>query len=126
MQAAEYSLARLVNVFFVVCLIIFVGGCLIPGNSPVLTVIDKLPLTDKEIHCGGYCVLSFLAVFGHRNLRTAILYAVGLAVVGAAVEVIQNFVPGRSPELLDEVANVTGILLGSLMGRLAASKIALS
>ncbi|HLJ46980.1 MAG TPA: VanZ family protein [Bryobacteraceae bacterium] len=119
-------MSRLVNVFFVVCLIVVVGGCLLPGSSPVLNAIDKLPLTDKEMHFGAYFVLSFLASFGHRNLRTAILYAIGLAVVGAAVELIQNFVPGRSPELLDEVANVTGILFGSLVGRLAATKIALS
>ena len=126
MHVAEYSLARLVNVLFILCLIIVVGGCLLPGNSPVLNAIDKLPLTDKEIHCGAYCVLSFLAVLGHRNLRTAILFALGLAVIGAGVELVQNFVPGRSPELLDEVANVTGILLGSLIGRFAATKIAIS
>lgn len=89
--------------------------------------IDRFPFRDKGIHAVEYFVLGFLVA--HAALRTwperprARIAAVALLVTcgwGVLDEIHQAFVPGRSSDLLDVVADLVGALAGTT-ARLALS-----
>ena len=97
-------------------------GSLLPASSPVMTAVGKLPLTDKALHFTAYLALATVAALARPGLRNAMAFAIGLALLGAVLELAQSFVPGRTPELADEGANVLGCVCGIILGRLAAAK----
>jgi VanZ family protein len=51
-------------------------------------------------------------------LRTGLLLAALGPVLGGLLEIAQAFVPGRSPELGDAIANSAGALVGAFAGML--------
>lgn len=82
--------------------------------------IDRFPFRDKGLHLVEYLVLGFLVT--HASLRTwpdrprARIAAVALLVTcawGVLDEIHQAFVPGRSTDLADVVADLMGALIGS-------------
>ncbi len=75
-------------------------------------------LQDKILHALAYAVLGALLVHGFLGVgcspRRALLLAVALAsFYGATDEFHQSFVPGRSPDPLDWVADTLGAALGA-------------
>jgi len=82
--------------------------------------VDEFPLRDKGVHMVEYGVLGFLVA--HAALRTwprrppwrTFSVAVWITVLwGLLDEVHQAFVPGRSSEVLDLVADSLGALGGA-------------
>ncbi|MBN8614401.1 MAG: VanZ family protein [Deltaproteobacteria bacterium] len=80
----------------------------------------SFPLRDKGVHAVEYGVLGFL--LAHACLRTfrdraairVALFAVLAGVLwGVLDEIHQAFVPGRSADLLDLVADSVGIVVGT-------------
>ncbi len=100
--------------------IIVVGVCVVPGNEIPSPPIINIPHLDKIVHAGLYFVLTIFSVksFLKQNLvrilnqkpfYSAFVYAV---VLGLAVELVQyNFIPNRSGDVLDALANSVGSLL---------------
>ncbi len=87
-----------------------IGGSLLPGD-----MLPPLP-NDKVLHFGAYLVVALIPVACARRLRTGLVLAALGPVLGALLEIAQAFVPGRSPELGDAVANSAGALVGALAG----------
>jgi VanZ family protein len=85
--------------------------CLMPAAR-----LGTVPGSDKLWHWGGYLLLALPIPFlvGAR----ARVWAAGAALVayGVALEFAQEFVPGRSFELADMVANSAGVLSGTIAG----------
>jgi VanZ family protein len=88
------------------------------GASALVATLSLLPsatlpptaIGDKVEHVIAYAVLGLLgAASSARGVRRVIL---GLAAFGLLIELLQTFSPGRSPELLDLVADVAGAGLG--------------
>jgi VanZ family protein len=79
-------------------------------------VPDRLTPFDKAVHFSMYFVLAVLltryVLAGRVVLRTAIVCVAGAALFGAADEWHQRFIPGRSTELADWVADTAGALAG--------------
>lgn len=82
--------------------------------------LDSFPLRDKGVHALEYALLAFLVT--HASLRTwpdrerSRIAAVALLVTcgwGVLDEIHQAFVPGRSSDLADLVADLAGALVGS-------------
>jgi VanZ family protein len=75
-----------------------------------------VPLTggsDKLAHFGAYAVFGF--ALGHARATTGIPVALAALIGGLYAisdEVHQSFVPGRSPDFADWVADAAGILFG--------------
>ncbi len=85
-----------------------------------LPSIDSFPLRDKGIHMLEYGALGFLLAHAtlrtwprHARLRTGALAVLITVLWGVLDEIHQAFVPGRSPETLDLVADAVGAALGT-------------
>ena len=79
----------------------------------------EILLQDKALHGLAYAVLGALLVHGFRGAgrspRVALLLAVVLAsIYGATDEFHQSFVPGRTADVVDWVADTLGAALGAL------------
>lgn len=84
---------------------------------------------DKLMHLGAYGLLGLLCIGalprpsdGGYGLRQVALAAAVAALYGLSDEWHQSFVPGRSADLLDLVADAAGGLLGALLGRLLSRR----
>jgi VanZ family protein len=77
----------------------------------------NVQLNDKVGHFMGYGVLSLNAflVFGFKPIRKGILLVFGLLGMGAILEGLQGFVPGREVSGLDIVANSIGVAIGTAL-----------
>ena len=97
-------------------LIVAVGYLALTPNPPggVDTGWDKLN------HMLAFTALAFCAVLGHpsaRRTRTVLLCA--LLAYGGSIEIAQLFVPGRSAEWGDLLADAIGIACGAVVAALA-------
>jgi hypothetical protein len=86
----------------------------------------SIPYQDKIAHFGFYGVAGFLCTLWRResggDRAGAILYAIAfVAFLGAADEIHQRWIPGRSMDLLDWAADVAGGAAGALSSSAAVS-----
>jgi VanZ family protein len=72
-------------------------------------------MSDKTMHFLAYFILSLLATIMLRAGWRALFAMVGLIAMGGALEITQGLV-GRDTDVLDELANARGALLGALVG----------
>jgi len=77
-----------------------------PGEGP------GLPIWDKLQHFLAYAVLGFTGFLGFPGRKPAIALALGLVLLGAALEVAQSFVPARDMSLGDGIADLLGVAAG--------------
>lgn len=78
-------------------------------------------LNDKLLHVAGFA--AFMVWFaGVVERRHWAALALALAGYGLLIEILQGLTPSRRPEGLDLVADVTGILLGWLLGTAGLSR----
>lgn len=94
---------------------------LLPGNELPPLVLD---IQDKILHASGYFLLMFIA--SHVFFRAAIPgicerpYFWGFwycANIGAVTEILQHYVPGRSTDFFDLLADTAGAALAALILR---------
>ena len=88
--------------------------------------LSIVPYSDKVAHFGFYCVAGFLCALWRRESGRdsvgSILFAVFfVALLGAVDEVHQRWIPGRSMEFLDWIADFSGGTAGALVAMAAAS-----
>ena len=86
----------------------------------------SFPWADKLAHFGFYGVAGFLFVLWRRELGAGAAAAVAWAAIfaaflGAVDEFHQQWIPGRSMELLDWVADFAGGTTGGFCSAVAAS-----
>lgn len=104
--------------FILFCALIFIESSFPSDSYPDL----DFEFSDKLIHIGIYFVLAFLAYlsFIHQDKYTllnkkAYLFTVIFTVIyGASDELHQFFVPGRSCDVFDWIADVIGAILAVL------------
>ncbi len=91
-------------------------GTHIPGGH-----LEDINTNDKLLHFLGYCGLAFLLTLATRSHGTPLLpgmlvVAVTLAGYAAFDEWSQSFVPRRTSEVGDWVADMAGSLVGMIFG----------
>jgi VanZ family protein len=70
----------------------------------------EVPYFDKVAHFGAYAVLGACLAFAVHRSTLPLALAVFLGVAyGASDEIHQMFVPGRSPDVFDWVADAAGV-----------------
>jgi VanZ family protein len=81
--------------------------------------LPDLPLTfdgiDKAAHALFFGILCAWVVFGvgHRGRAALVVGMAATSLYGAFDEIHQMFVPGRSPDILDWIADTTGAALAA-------------
>ena len=87
---------------------------------------EGFPGMDKVAHFGFYGVAGFLCALWRRESgqsgRRAVVFATLFVVLlGASDEIHQRWIPGRSMEFLDWIADVSGGTAGALVAMAATS-----
>lgn len=103
--------------------IVVATGELLPGNSSAMRLISETAVNDKVLHGCAYAVLAFVPAIGLR-WQLAVVAVVLAELGGIGLELAQRWVPGRSCDFYDVLANTAGLACGSsiawLFIRLAA------
>jgi asparagine N-glycosylation enzyme membrane subunit Stt3 len=73
-------------------------------------------LSDKALHAIAYFGLAAMAAAGFKSRWTVVLAALGLIVLGGALEIVQGFT-GRDMSFYDELANTAGVVAGAILAR---------
>lgn len=89
---------------FVVCAIVVGYGSLVPGES-----LPPIASNDKLLHLLGHGGIAFCGALAFPNRWRWLLLL--LPLYGAGLEVLQRWVPNRSFDWQDMLANVSGVLL---------------
>lgn len=103
----------------VFCLLIF-----IQSSRQFPDLIPAFPLIDKLLHFSAWAVLGFLffrayhgnSPFSHRKDLLLWISFLSAALYGVSDEIHQHFVPSRTADILDILADVAGSLCGALAG----------
>lgn len=84
--------------------------------SPTVTTPQKIPHFDKVLHASAHFVLCgwFFPLLDRKLFKNVLIFSITL---GALIECLQFFSPGRMPDAWDLVANVSGALLAALLMR---------
>jgi len=102
--AAPPSLSRIRHLWpLAIAALIFVASSRSRVAAPQVTLID-----DKIVHFAVYGLLATLVCRLGGGWRAAAWSLLAVSVYGASDEWHQSFVPGRSMELMDWVADTTG------------------
>lgn len=103
---------RLSLVLGVLLLLLIAVLSLMPGYAP-----PGHYHADKFIHAGFYCLFTFLWLFGTDNHSRIRHLAVAMAVLmyGILLELLQQYVGGRTVSVADIGANITGVTLAVLI-----------
>ena len=76
---------------------------------------EDIGLSDKAGHLVAYCVL--MLWFGELYARRRrFIFALGFVVMGLMLELLQGAISYRSFEVMDILANATGVALGLTLG----------
>jgi len=110
--------------------IVYCTAIFIQSSFPTTEKLPAWPFLDKVLHVAVYALLGFLvfrAVSTGRlakNLNLALLIsALFTGLYGLSDEWHQSFVPGRSPEVADALADLIGGILGAGLGWLRFKRI---
>jgi hypothetical protein len=106
--ALRATIARLVAW---ACIAAIAALSLVPG---VLRPHTVLPGWDE--HFIAYAGTGFFLALGYLGLRQRLFAWIGLAIASGAFEILQDFVPGRSPSPFDALASMSGLTLGLALG----------
>jgi VanZ family protein len=91
-------------------------------------VVAPIPHMDKLVHAGAYGLLALLLARAlHGSSRAALSVAAVAACLwstayGAVEEVVQRFLPGRSSDVADLVANAVGAALAAWVWQAAVTR----
>ena len=106
------------RVFWATWLAGVISGSLASGNE--MSSLDKvLPFLqyDKVTHYGAYAGLAFLSLLAFER-RRGLAVALSMILLGAVIELLQHFSPGRTPDIADAIANTLGVFSGIAVGLL--------
>ncbi len=78
-------------------------------------------LPGRAEHFIAYAGTGFFVALGYVGWRYRLIAWIGLAAASGLFEILQNFVPGRSPSLFDALASTGGLTCGMAFGAVLAA-----
>ena len=114
------GLQRLARIGFALGTLAIIVLSLLPADE-----VPSLGMWDKLEHALTYGTVAALGGVGWAgNAKIWARVGISLAVLGAVLELLQTFVPGRLGDVADAFANVFGTVVGmtavAVLGRLAS------
>ena len=77
-------------------------------------VLPETGTWDKLNHVVAYAALTVAGGLGFKGWRPLLVVGLGLLILGGGLEVAQAVLPSRSASELDALANLVGVLVGSI------------
>ena len=116
---------------YLLLLIVWVAFTFLLTSLPNPKIEVPVPFADKAAHFGFYGVMGFLCAVWRRESaipgRRAVLFALAfVAVVGAVDEAHQHWIPGRSMDVFDWLADASGGGMGALFTALLPRRLPVS
>ena len=102
---------------FAACVVVVSALSLTPGEA-----LPGIEIWDKLQHVLAYLILAVTGSVAFPGRRSLPWLAIGLMILGCALEATQAFIPGRVAGVDDAVANAVGVGLGLVIGRVAGSR----
>jgi len=101
----------------------------VQSSFPSIESAPELPFSDKMLHFFAYAVLGALFLRAYQTLRIKsnpilllILSILSSSLYGISDELHQHFVPSRSAEWMDILADVLGSVFGVFIYRFITAK----
>jgi len=110
----DRRLRALCRAGFALCVVAVVVLSLLPGDG-----LPRLGPWDKLAHMTAYSAIALLGLLGFPARAAALPLLAGVAALGGAIELGQDYVPGRSADIVDFWVNCLGVLAGALLARAA-------
>jgi hypothetical protein len=110
-DAMRLTIARIIAW---ICAVAITVLSLVPG-----TLRPHTFLPGRAEHFMAYAGTGFFFVLGYLDIRQRILAWIGLAIASGVFEILQAFIPGRSPSSLDALSSTGGLTFGLAMGLIA-------
>jgi VanZ family protein len=107
-------LARAARVLAWICVAAITVLSLVPGAFRPHTF-----LPGRIEHFVAYAGTGFFFALGYLDARLRLFAWLGLAIASGVFEILQDFVPGRSPSPLDALASTGGLTFGLAIGLVA-------
>ena len=85
---------------------------LILSLLPKDMIIPAAPFSDKIAHFLAYGAVTLVGAMAASTLKRRVYLGLAMLALGILLEFAQAFVPGRTPEMLDGVANMLGVFAG--------------
>ena len=105
--------------------VVYCTAIFIQSSFPTTEKLPQWPYLDKILHAAAYSLLGFLfyraLASGHPSKNTNTLLILSIlftGLYGLSDEIHQSFVPGRSAEAADALADLAGGIIGACYGRL--------
>jgi len=106
------------------CLLIF-----IQSSYPATQSLPSIPHIDKLMHAAAYALLGFLFFRAFQSTsiqRSAVLLlifsALASSLFGISDEIHQHFVPTRTADIMDVLADIAGSLLGAVTAQILLNR----
>lgn len=107
---------RLVGIVLWLGMLLLVSaGELLPGQSEPVAWLSRSHLNDKLVHLTAYAAVAWIAAAAMDTRVMLVSVAVSES-AGIALEFAQHYVPGRSTDIYDVIANTVGVLVGVVAG----------
>ncbi|MFH1718042.1 MAG: VanZ family protein [Planctomycetota bacterium] len=94
----------------------------VAAHIPIPQSVQRAGVSDKSLHFLAYLTLVFLLWFAVSGIQRIDwrrsgpwLVLLTLIAYGIIDEILQSLVPGRSPDVMDFVADLTGVLTGLIL-----------
>lgn len=107
------AVQRMKALFFTLwvgCVLATIGLAVMPGGVPAHNGADKM------LHLLVFCILMLWPATTFDTVKNVSISAAALLVIGVCMEYLQNYIPGRTSELMDIVYNIGGIACGTVIG----------
>lgn len=88
-----------------------VWGSLTPGSE-----MPQPGISDKVIHFTAYWILAIIPAWQFEPARFGFWSGLSMMILGVVLEFGQGYVPQRSFEVEDMIANTAGVILGLGLG----------
>ena len=109
--------------FTILSVVLVLIGILMPGDDVPSVGIPHL---DKVVHCGmfGCVTICFYWDYfkAYKKVPRLIVTLILVILFGAITEIMQAYVPGRSCDYRDLIADSIGVILATLVARYAIKK----
>ncbi|MBP3888453.1 MAG: VanZ family protein [Cellulosilyticum sp.] len=109
--------------FTIISVILVLVGILMPGDDVPSVGIPHL---DKVVHCGMFGCVTVCYYWDYYKVYKKVPYLwltiVSVVLFGALTEIMQTYVPGRSCDYRDLIADTTGIMLATIVARWGVKK----